>query len=365
MFWVWLACVAPESDSAEPCVAQDYTWDNWAAGFFGSYCRSCHSADTPDRRGAPVGVDFDTEAEVRGFASAITRSLDNGTMPIGGGVPEAELERLEDWLACGEGGSAFELPPIEAQYTAAEAEASAQAVLAAVPMSPYWLHDWLLAGIADLGGGAGCPDPEYPSEDPEAWTLYWSGDCAGERVRLFGDVIAYSTVSEGVDSTLHSRWDLFSLLGETVEGGEEVYAGGHVLADWTDAGEFATLKLFWGGEYSDPSSDGPMGQPLGGGIEIVGGYHPVAGLKGTLTGGLANDAGAVDLRDLTVGDGAITGEIAIRDPSTGWWVLTLAEDGGGCGELSFEGVVAGSSCLGQDVAEALAGQLLADWEAVH
>ena len=77
------------------------TWDAWGAGFFAGYCRTCHSADTPDRRGAPESLNFDTEAEVRASAGLIQSSvIDEGTMPIGGGVPDVELQRLAQYLGC-------------------------------------------------------------------------------------------------------------------------------------------------------------------------------------------------------------------------------------------------------------------------
>jgi hypothetical protein len=77
------------------------TWENWGAGFFAGYCRSCHSAATPDRRGAPASVDFDTSAQVSGLKGAIRSSvLDAGTMPYGGGVPPEELDRLRVFLDC-------------------------------------------------------------------------------------------------------------------------------------------------------------------------------------------------------------------------------------------------------------------------
>jgi hypothetical protein len=77
-------------------------WTNFGAGFFAGYCRTCHSVDTPDRLGAPVGVDFDTEADVYVYRAAIRRTtLDEATMPMGGGVQAAELEALAVFLECG------------------------------------------------------------------------------------------------------------------------------------------------------------------------------------------------------------------------------------------------------------------------
>jgi hypothetical protein len=102
-------CGTAAVDSAGPAAedscgeaASFTTWDNWGEGFFAGYCRTCHSAATADRRGAPAAVNFDSEAEVEAQLAAIERTvLDDGTMPVGGGVPDVELERLRAFLACG------------------------------------------------------------------------------------------------------------------------------------------------------------------------------------------------------------------------------------------------------------------------
>lgn len=101
-----LACADPEdSAEAEPpaaCAdAPDVTWDNFGYGFFLTYCNSCHSRNTADRRGAPDGVDFDTEADLVQWKERVNvRVLQEGTMPLGGGVYSDELELLQVMLAC-------------------------------------------------------------------------------------------------------------------------------------------------------------------------------------------------------------------------------------------------------------------------
>lgn len=79
------------------------TWDNWAHGFFTSYCLPCHSANTEQRYGAPDGINFDTEEEVRTLEGLVrsTALSEEPTMPIGGGVPQADLDFLADYLDCG------------------------------------------------------------------------------------------------------------------------------------------------------------------------------------------------------------------------------------------------------------------------
>ncbi len=82
--------------------AERVTWDGFGDGFFATYCRSCHSAALTDRYGAPEGVDFDTEAEVRAQEDRVrARLLDAEDMPPGGGVVPDDLELITRWLDCG------------------------------------------------------------------------------------------------------------------------------------------------------------------------------------------------------------------------------------------------------------------------
>jgi len=101
--WGILSCGSDKATDTA-AAAQDAclpTWDGWTDGFIASWCRSCHSASTPDRRGAPEGTDLDTEADALALADRIrARVLDARTMPVGGGVPQEELDLLEDWLTC-------------------------------------------------------------------------------------------------------------------------------------------------------------------------------------------------------------------------------------------------------------------------
>jgi hypothetical protein len=362
VWWLLLACAEPAAESADVCDEPLYTWDNWGAGFFGSYCLSCHSAGTPDRRGAPPGVDFDSESQVRSFAAAITRSIDDGTMPIGGGLPEADRERLQAWLACGEGGAAYSAPAVVAEYTPEEAEAAAKVVLELVPTLSFGLHDWLVGAVEDLGTGDGCPQPLLGEEEGD-WTLYWDGDCAGERVTLHGDIIVYYDWTAREGASLIQLWDLFSLTGTTVRNREDLFAGGNTSIVWEVKEDAASIKMLWGGAYGDPSSDGPLATPFSGGVTVEGTFRPEGGFNGELAGAMSTDGAALDVRSLIVDQGQLTGELAIRDPSSGWWVVELAEDGSGCGPLTFGGESFGESCLAQDVLFDLNGELAAQFEA--
>ena len=71
------------------------TWESWGEGFFTTWCQPCHSATTTDRSGAPEGIDFDTASDVRFWKAAVRRTvLEDGTMPLGGGLSDADAELL-------------------------------------------------------------------------------------------------------------------------------------------------------------------------------------------------------------------------------------------------------------------------------
>jgi len=83
----------------DPDTGYPVTWSGWANGFFINYCRSCHSEITPDRQGAPVGVDFDTAQQVEDQAASIWRTvIDDERMPVGGGVYPDDLLLLAQYL---------------------------------------------------------------------------------------------------------------------------------------------------------------------------------------------------------------------------------------------------------------------------
>lgn len=98
---------APPADSpaaappAACATAPAVTWDNWGRGFFRTWCGACHSATAQERNGAPEAVDLETVAQVRALRSSIHRSvLEDHTMPLGGGIPEEDLQLLEVFLSC-------------------------------------------------------------------------------------------------------------------------------------------------------------------------------------------------------------------------------------------------------------------------
>ncbi len=97
-----LACAPSPTDTATDCAAMpDVTWDGWGQGFFLTYCGACHSGSTQNRHGAPADQVFDTWTQVQEREEDIRQSvLIDGTMPLGGGVYEDDLDRLEVLLTC-------------------------------------------------------------------------------------------------------------------------------------------------------------------------------------------------------------------------------------------------------------------------
>lgn len=94
----------PGDTGADPACSQPDvpTWESWGEAFFVTWCQSCHSRTSPRRAGAPEGVDFDSEADVRASAADIRRTvLDFGTMPVGGGLDATDRDSLDLLLRCG------------------------------------------------------------------------------------------------------------------------------------------------------------------------------------------------------------------------------------------------------------------------
>jgi uncharacterized membrane protein len=112
VFSILAACTASNSSTGASCpTANPPTYATFGQRFFANYCTGCHSAVARDRYGAPPGLDFDSEAEIRAHAAAIDATSatgprgDNIDMPDTTGpvlVPPTHEERatLAQWLAC-------------------------------------------------------------------------------------------------------------------------------------------------------------------------------------------------------------------------------------------------------------------------
>ena len=100
-----LGACGPTADSGtDGACDTDYalTWDAFGDPFFHTWCRSCHSAQAPQRFGAPPGIDFDTEDQARTWADTIRSVvIEEQSMPLGGGVSEEQRGLLELYLDCG------------------------------------------------------------------------------------------------------------------------------------------------------------------------------------------------------------------------------------------------------------------------
>jgi hypothetical protein len=99
-----LGCTGGGGDTGATCSEDDalVTWDNWGDGFFGNYCRTCHSVSSEDRHGAPEAVNFDVGDDARAYQDDIRRTvIEDASMPIGGGVLQADLDELDVFLRCG------------------------------------------------------------------------------------------------------------------------------------------------------------------------------------------------------------------------------------------------------------------------
>lgn len=108
---VVLALAGCEFGSGAACPPEStLTYENFGRGFMESYCLRCHSRvlTGTGRRGAPVGMDFDTLERVRSYsfdidaAAGASVAVENTQMPPDTPRPTAEeRRRLGEWLACG------------------------------------------------------------------------------------------------------------------------------------------------------------------------------------------------------------------------------------------------------------------------
>lgn len=108
---------APSGGPPLPACPPDntLTWRSFGAGFLRTWCTGCHSSHVPTagRQDAPENVNFDTHALYkpierlvydRAVLEAHKLSVDPNAaspMPPAGVPPEADRQRLAQWIACG------------------------------------------------------------------------------------------------------------------------------------------------------------------------------------------------------------------------------------------------------------------------
>lgn len=95
----------PPDPNSQRCQESTLTYENFAAPFVITWCRGCHGVNQPVamRQDAPVGVNFDTAAEVRagGDRLLVRATGDKPTMPPAGGPSDEERALLAEWISCG------------------------------------------------------------------------------------------------------------------------------------------------------------------------------------------------------------------------------------------------------------------------
>jgi hypothetical protein len=112
LFVATAACTeTPSGSTCPPNPADAPTYDNFGREFMETYCTGCHSANAPDRHGAPGDQNYDTEADVKLHAAEIdshaaagpnatNTSMPEVAGPVHSAPTQAERERLGQFLAC-------------------------------------------------------------------------------------------------------------------------------------------------------------------------------------------------------------------------------------------------------------------------
>lgn len=107
-----LAAACTSTGSGATCPSTNPpTYASFGRAFMQTYCTGCHSQLARDRHGAPPGLDFDTEAQLRAHAVAIDAEAAAGpdaentdmpdlTGPVRVAPTIAERVRLGELLAC-------------------------------------------------------------------------------------------------------------------------------------------------------------------------------------------------------------------------------------------------------------------------
>ncbi len=95
----------PDPPPEDVCKTSYLDYSNFGKPFALDWCRGCHSSSVPSnmRQKAPVGVDFDTLADVQHWKEriAIRATGPMPTMPPAGGPSEEERTLLAEWVGCG------------------------------------------------------------------------------------------------------------------------------------------------------------------------------------------------------------------------------------------------------------------------
>lgn len=316
------------TDTADACAGAP-TYAGWAVGFFTTWCRSCHSESAADRREAPEGVDFDSAAQIAEHAARVrARVIDEGTMPVGGGLSGDDLAMLDRYLTCGGEGDAGRIvtdPGAGGELDADEvAERVDGAIAAGIPRAEeVWLaYLELLYDHAQLDCPGGWNDElqDYDStmagcETDEGWTFagvtFREREVDGEGTRewMLGDGFVLSPDGD-----------------RGVLGGEIEWWRSH------DGEWWSTVDGTWGWEWEA----GWLEHTPSIAISISGEWEGRE-VTATLDGGLTLDGASVyftavafDTNECAAAP--VSGAVSVRDDDGDWYTMTLAGDCSGCGD---------------------------------
>lgn len=257
-----------------------------------------------------------------------------------------------------------QVDPLVPGYTVADLEGAVAAALEEGIVSPLAVATWFRGLFDELEAGEGdCPVREPVSTDPEGWSSVWRGECAGATRAITGEWVVSEEWRDKSPVRLYLARQLYSFRGETDDGGS-VVAGGHLAVNWGRTADRAEVDAFYTGTLSDPAAPAPLDGLVDTAVHWQGHWESGRGFEGTVSGPLTGGGTAVEL-DLVVDADAAgpTGSLRIRDPSTGWWTVVLADDASGCGAASFDAEELGQSCAGLVARDRMNALFEADVEA--
>ncbi len=108
----WMACGLPFDGPVCPSGGTALSYENYAVDFFANHCGGCHSMalEGEERKGAPVGLDWDDYPAVMKNAKGIEVDLIKELMPPVEWIDPREVDNLLEWFACGGPESSKDVP---------------------------------------------------------------------------------------------------------------------------------------------------------------------------------------------------------------------------------------------------------------
>lgn len=245
----------------------------------------------------------------------------------------------------------FEATPLTAEWSANDVESAIRESAERGLHLPVDTVAWVETLIDDLSTGTGtCPQLEPSADVDGAYTSYWYGECLGQIYELAGDWQVQLFKKKGDGSSTYSASELHSFTGTALANGSDVGGGGFAWMEWqaSDAGALVTMGS--GGHWVDGSRSDALAEGVSAALDVGGAIVPEVGFVGDIIGITGTSEAPVELA-LTYVDGCAggAGQVRVRDPSSGWWEITLDEDCSGCGNLSFAGNLSGTACVGSEI----------------